>query len=100
MFGFQRGHPLLRRVIDGIVAKYHFYKARVLADPKTEIIRFTGPEHFTECIHDFARTRGMSGIQQVGVDFDGRSIIEMPGSYVRYCQQPCYELARNEAIVS
>jgi hypothetical protein len=100
MFGFERGHPLLARVIDGIIAKYPSYRGRVVEDPKTEIIRFTGPEHLTQCIHEFARTHGMSGIQQAGIDFDGRSIVDMPGSYVRYSQWPCYELAKNTIIVT
>ncbi|MEO6080244.1 MAG: glycosyltransferase [Steroidobacteraceae bacterium] len=100
IFGFERGHPLLAQVIDGIVAKYRSYKGRVVEDPKKEILRFTGPEHLTQCVHEYAMTHGMSGIKQAGIDFDGRSIVEMPGSYVRYIQRPCYELARNTVIVT
>ena len=100
MFGFERGHPLLARVIEGIVAKYPSYRGRVVENPKTEITRFTGPVHFTQCVHEFARAHGMSGIQQAGIDFDGRSIFDMPGSYVRYTQRPCYELAKQKVIVT
>jgi hypothetical protein len=100
MFGFERGHPLLAEVIDGIVTKYPSYKGLVAQNPKMEILELTGPVHFTQCVHEFARTHGMSGIHQAGIDFNGRGIFDMLGSYVRYTQGPCYELARNEVIVT
>lgn len=100
MFGFERGHPLLAQVIEGIVAKYPLYKGRVVQNPKMEILEFTGPVHFTQCVHEFAKTHGLSGIQQAGIDFDGRANVDMFGSYVRYTQRPCYELARKEVIVT
>lgn len=100
MFGFAPGHRLLAQVIDGIVAKYLSYKGRVVKNPKREIIQFTGPEHLTRCLHEFARTHGTAGLQQAGIDFDGNGVFEMAGSYVRYIQRPSYEVARDQVIVA
>jgi mannosyltransferase OCH1-like enzyme len=100
MFGFKPGHPLLARVIDGIVAKYPAVRKRAFQDPKSEIVRFTGPIHLTQCVHEFAKTHGMSGFQQAGIDFDGRGLFDIPGSYVRYIQRTSYALAKNQVIVT
>jgi mannosyltransferase OCH1-like enzyme len=93
------GHPLFKRVIDGIVAKYPNYAGRVVADPKLAILHFTGPIHLTECVHAHAAETGMCDVHQAGTDFDNRALIELPGSYVRYIQQPSYAAARDALIV-
>src|SRR5579871_2013773 len=71
--GFSKQHPLLARVIDGIVRKYPQVKGVEFSDPRLATLRFTGPIHLTECLHDYARTVGVgSETRQVGVDFGER----------------------------
>jgi mannosyltransferase OCH1-like enzyme len=96
---FAPGHPLLRRVIDGIVAKYPLYKGKVSADPKLDILKFTGPIHLTECVHAHARANGVADLHQAGIDFEGHGRPSLPGSYVRYLSIPSYMHARHAPIV-
>jgi mannosyltransferase OCH1-like enzyme len=96
---FAPRHPFLRRVIDGIVAKYPNYRGRVVAAPKEAIIGFTGPVHLTECLHQYAARHELGQIQQAGVDFEGQGMIDLPGSYVRYVDQKAYAWTRDQVIV-
>jgi mannosyltransferase OCH1-like enzyme len=96
---FAPRHPLLRCVIDGIVARYPTYRGRVAAVPKKAIIEFTGPIHFTQCLHEYVASHDLGGVQQAGVDFNGGGVIELPGSYVRYAEQKGYSWQRDQTIV-
>jgi len=96
---FAPGHPLLRRVIDGIVEKYRRFRGRTFADPKDAILRLTATIHLTECVHAEAAERGLDDICQAGIDFNGQALIDLPGSYVRYAQSPAYFLQRHRRIV-
>lgn len=96
---FAPGHPLLARVIQGIVDKYPLYRGRPAVVAKADILRFTGPIHLTECVHAFAVEAGMEGIKQAGIDFNGAGVSETPGAYVRYLEKKSYMTAQNTAIV-
>lgn len=96
---FAAGHPLLRRVIDRIVAKYPLYRGRAVPDPKHAILRFTGPHHLTECLHAEIAANGTGRLHQAEIDFGGRLLGVLPGAWVRYVDQDAYMLARDQAIV-
>lgn len=96
---FQPEHPLLKRVIDGIVEKYPYYAGRNWLDPKLAILKFTGPIHLTECLHSEALSGGLANVHQSEIDFGDCANIDLPGSYVRYLGQRSYVTRRNCVIV-
>jgi mannosyltransferase OCH1-like enzyme len=96
---FCPNHPLLAMIIDGIVEKYPFYKNRVSSNAKHDILRFTGPIHLTECTHKYFREYDTRELIQSGIDFEGNSILDLRGSYVRYIDRDAYGLAHNVKIV-
>jgi mannosyltransferase OCH1-like enzyme len=96
---FAPKHPLLQQVIDGIVSKYDTYRGRVFVKPKQAIVRFTGPIHLTECVHNFVEMNELETFHQAGIDFHMQGIPYLPGSYVRYVEQRGYALAADQVIV-
>ena len=96
---FAPAHPLLKRVIDGIVDKYPTYKGRLFETPKSEILRFTGPVHLTECVLAAVEAGELASAYQAGIEFHGSAHWGVPGSWVRYAEHAPYELARLKPIV-
>ncbi len=96
---FAPGHPLLKRVIDGIVEKYPAYKGKLFETPKSEILRFTGPVHLTECVLAAIEAGELASAHQAGIEFHDTAHWGVPGSWVRYTERPPYELARSQPIV-
>lgn len=92
-------HPLLKRAIEGIASHYPDYRAKTFEDPKDAIVNFTGPAHLTRCLIDAAEAGELEGAIQVGIEFEGCAIWELPGSWVRYARQPAYALERSRQIV-
>ena len=99
MLVFAPAHPLLKRVIDGIVAKYPAYKGKLFETPKSEILRFTGPVHLTECVLAAVEAGELASAYQAGIEFHGSAHWGVPGSWVRYAEHAPYELARSKPIV-
>ena len=98
-FGFAKGHPLLKMVIDKICESYPLFRGMKAQRPKDAILSFTGPDMFTGVVRDYlARTKDVH-LTQAGVDFHGAAIWRMKGSYVRFLSTPPYKYARDDAIV-
>lgn len=98
-FGFAPAHPLLRIVIDKICESYPDFKGAVVAKPKQAILRFTGPDMFTDALRLYVSTTQDTGLVEAGVDFNGEAIWNMKGSYVRFFSTPPYKYALSDAIV-
>lgn len=92
-------HPLLKRVIDGIVDKYPRYKGQIFAKPKQAILDFTGPHHLTECLLAAADAGEMNDAVQTSTDFFDTAQWHAPGTWVRYVRRAPYDLARDRIIV-
>lgn len=97
---FAPHHPVMKRVIDGIVDRFPSVRGVPMAEPKEAILRFTGPLWLTECILAAAETGDLEGVTQSGIEFDGSAEWNLPGSYVRYIGCPAYILAKNQPIAS
>ena len=96
---FAPAHPLLKRVIDGIVEKYPFYKGKSFDTPKSQILQFTGPVHLTECVLAAVEAGELASAYQAGIEFHGSAHWGVPGSWVRYAEHAPYELSRSKPIV-
>jgi len=96
---FEKGHPLLRFVIDGIVEKAPNYLGREVSDIKNAIIALSGPHHLTECLYKYIERNGADDIKQAGIDFFGTAIVNVRGAFVRYTTMPSYSLSAGEAIL-
>jgi mannosyltransferase OCH1-like enzyme len=97
---FAKGHPLLRAVIDGIVAKAPAYIGHEVVNVKNAILALTGPHHLTECFYGYVETSGVGYIKQAGIDFFGTGVTNVPGSFVRYIAMPSYALEARGVILS
>lgn len=96
---FAPRHPLLKRVIDGIVDKYPDYRGIAFREPKQAILDFTGPHHLTECLLAAADAGEMDTAVQASTDFLDRAQWYAPGAWVRYLERPAYDIARDRVIV-
>lgn len=97
---FAPRHPVMKRVIDGIVDRFPTVRGVCMLEPKEAILKFTGPLWLTECILAAAETGELHDVVQCGIEFHDSAEWELPGSYVRYIGRPAYILARNQPIVS
>jgi mannosyltransferase OCH1-like enzyme len=97
---FAPNHPLLKRVIDGIVESYPLFRGKPVENPKDSILAFTGPVWLTKCILDSVETGEFDDVVQAGIEFDDSAEWSLPGSYVRYIGRPAYILAKDQPIVS
>lgn len=89
-FGFVKGHPILRRMIDSIVENEANFREKTFAVPKEAILEYTGPRSFTRVVHESVRTLSNETLTQAGVDFFGHGRYALKGSYVRYFTKQHY----------
>jgi hypothetical protein len=83
-FGFAKGHPILKGIIDSIVENEAGFRGKTFAIPKDAILEYTGPRSFTRVVHESVRSHSNETLTQVGVDFFGHGRYALKGSYVRY----------------
>ena len=96
---FEKGHPLLKLVIDGIVEKAPKYRGLEVSDIKSTIIALSGPRHLTECVYRYIASHGSDSIKQAGIDFFGTAIVNVRGAFVRYMTMPSYSLSSGGVIL-
>lgn len=89
-FGFAKGHPILRAIIDSIVENEAGFRGKTFAIPKEAILEYTGPRSFTRVVHETIRSLSSVTLTQVGVDFSGHGSYALKGSYVRYFTKKHY----------
>lgn len=95
------GHPVLANVLDGIVRQAKAIQGVCLEDPQAAICRFTGPGRYTQVLWSWLATAGdLTGLQQVGIDFEGRAEYSMPGAWSRWALNPHYSLLKQSPILA
>ena len=99
-FGFAPQHPIMKRMIDGIVAAFPFFVERKFENPKNAILMLTGPGMFNRSVREILAENGGAGIAQCGLDFFGNGVFELPGSRMRYATIPGYASLRDARIIS
>lgn len=97
-FGFKKEHVILKKVIENICEYYPFFKGKIFELPKIGIVTLTGPGMFTKSIYELMETEIDLNIDQAGIDFNGYSVSELPGSWMRYSTKPSYAVVRNDII--
>lgn len=98
-FGFVKGHPILKQVIDLIVSNEKKFRGNVYTDPKEAILSFTGPRSFTKAVHEVIASKICGEVTQAGVDFNGSGRYALTGSYVRYFTRTHYTEFSNLPIL-
>jgi mannosyltransferase OCH1-like enzyme len=83
-FGFIKGHPILKEVIDCIVENEANFRGKNFEVPKDAILDYTGPRSFTRAVHNSISSLRHETLTQAGVDFLGNGSYALKGSYVRY----------------
>jgi len=95
------GHPLLRNVLDAIVDQAAGVEGIRFEHPQAAICRFTGPGCYTQALWSWVSTAcDLTGIQQAGIDFEGRAEYSMPGAWSRWALNRHYSLAEHSTILA
>ncbi len=98
-FGFEAGHPFLKRTIDNIVRHADYYQGKVFKNVRDPIIELTGPHMFTRSIYSVLDESPSMAFRQLGIDFDGYGDPNMRGSWVRYAASGSYVRAHDQSIL-
>lgn len=99
-FGFRKGSEVLKAVIEEIIDTSKNYSDVIFEDPKAAILQFTGPEMFTRVFHKAFEHRGkLETVQQLGIDFSGRGVFQLPGATARLLRYPSYSSEKNSRIL-
>ena len=98
--GFVAGHPFTKRVIDNICLNYSSFQNQIFKKPSQGIVKFTGPVMLTHSIHQVLQEQPLLKFEQAGINFDGKGITNMKGSWVRYMVSPAYTSIRSCEILS
>lgn len=99
-FGFEAGHPVLKRAIESIVALAPFFDEKHFPDPKGAIMALTGPGLFTRAIHEYFSQASLGGIAQVSVDLDNQLEFRLKGSRKLINPRLHYAKLRNFPILT
>ena len=91
---------ILRAMIENICDAYPLYKDKVFDSPKFAIFSFTGPGMFTKTVIEFLAKHDMDKIYQIGIDFNGKSVLYMKGSRVANQKKKHYSTAVKSIIIS
>lgn len=96
-FGFAVGHPLLTKAVELICSYYPMFAGQYFAQPKSAIVKFTGPVMLTLAWHEY-----LKDIQDSSAELHDicQADTNMPRSWVRYAQVPAYVKAKNKVIVA
>jgi mannosyltransferase OCH1-like enzyme len=98
-FGFEKNHIFMENIIKNICDSYSLFKGKVFENPKNAILTFTGPGMFTKTFFETLENNNLINISQAGIDFNGKGVINLKGSHVRYYSQSSYANFSNNAIV-
>lgn len=98
-FGFESGHPFLKRTIDNIVKHADYFKGKVFNNVRDPVIELTGPHMFTRSIYQVLDQYPSTLFRQLGIDFNGSGIPNMPGSWVRYAASASYVRSHGQSIL-
>lgn len=98
-FGFIKGHPILKNMIDSIVKNEDDFRGRIFEVPKEAILEYTGPHGFTRAVHNSIHSLSGDTLSQAGIDFFGNGNYALKGSYVRYFTQAHYTEFLNSKIL-
>jgi mannosyltransferase OCH1-like enzyme len=101
LFGFQKHHPLMRKMIESVEYKYPNYKRIIFDDPKRAILEFSGPIAFSDVLSSLIQDAPELGksIQILGIDFFNSILFEYPGSNFFKLMKGDYANSSNCAIV-
>ena len=97
--GFAPAHPILGRMIENICEYYPYFKNKVFDSPKSAILRYTGPGMFTKSVREVFDDAIIMNVSQAGIDFNGKGIFALKGSWVRYSHFPSYTKSKAMSIV-
>ena len=97
-FGFAKGHIFLEEVIRSIVDRYRDYEGTIFQNPKEAILELTGPRAFTAAVQSKINTSNLQFVTQAGIDFHGRGIYALRGSFVRYFTEEHYTESSNSSL--
>jgi mannosyltransferase OCH1-like enzyme len=97
-FGFVQDHELLRLHIESIEKNAGDYLNKIFPNPKLAILNLTGPRAFTQTVRDFAKSQGIAGLEELGIDFYGHGIYSLHGAGARFLVSRSYAHAKNQPI--
>ena len=97
-FGFAREHPILSDLIESIVKRFPHYEKNVFQNPKSAILKLTGPEAFTLAVHDYMSANPDTSVNQLDFDFEGHGIYALRGAGARHRKYPSYELVKDSSL--
>ena len=96
---FEKGHPLLREVIDLIVQNFDFYKGKSFASMWKAVIHCTGPLALTQATWRWIEKEGRRP-SQCGIDFRGNGIFKLAGSGYRDKVSPHFSTLNGQPLTS
>ena len=97
-FGFAPNSPILKIAIDMIESHIEDFSLTEFKNPSSAILDFSATHLFTRAIDEYAKSNGLIGISQSGIDFNHHGIFSLNGSNARYLQVPSYKLANESAL--
>lgn len=97
-FGFAPNSPILKIAIDMIESHIEDFSIVDFKNPSSAILDFSGTHLFTRAIDEFAKSNGLIGISQSGIDFNHHGIFSLNGSNARYLQVPSYKSANKSSL--
>jgi len=98
-FAFEKGSPVLQKVIDLICEYAPHFANRGFSRPKNAILQLTGPGMFTKAVWAALEGSPDLKIEQLGIDFNGLGNRNIPGSHVRYLTMPNYDVKNREVRI-
>lgn len=98
-FGFEAGHPFLKRTIDNIVKHAGYFKGQHFSKVRDPVIELTGPHMLTRSIYEVLDECPDTLFTQLGIDFAGHGVPNMPGSWVRYATSASYVRTHGQSIL-
>lgn len=98
-FGFEAGHPFLKRTIDNIVKHADYFKGKRFNKVRDPVIELTGPHMLTRSIYEVLDECPDTLFRQLGIDFNGHGVPNMPGSWVRYVASASYVRTHGQSIL-
>lgn len=94
---FEKGHPILKEVIDLIVLNFPFCKDNYAESISHAIIHATGPLILTQAVWNWIERSGIRP-DQYGIDFNGWGVFVIPWSKPMYRVSPHYKMLRKGKI--
>lgn len=99
-FGFTKGHPVLKNAIDYICHDLKSFEGQLFSKPSKAVVKFTGPNLLTHCVHDALKYTHNVKLSQAGINFEGEGVTGMNRGWVRYATVPSYTVSKNSLILA